>query len=163
MRHSHIINWVSDRSFCFISAYFRCVTEEHGVDLNTKNYAHMKRTTCQARTRNLRLLVQSSSSSDNGNSSVRYVNLTHFPLFLPQYYDSIFCPVGVSPSRPLQCPTAPLYERAHATTSAEGSKHQLPIKHCSKKDIVKKRTAFQCVCLITRYSCYSRLYKDEAF
>ena len=100
MRHSHIINWINDRSFCFISALFRSVTEEHGVDLNTKNYAQMKRNACQARARNLRLWVHPSPSSDNGNSSVRCVNVT--------YFDSFFSPVGGSPSRALQCsPSSP--------------------------------------------------------
>ena len=43
------------------------------MDLNTKNYANMKRSTCQARARNLRYLVQSSPASDSGNGYVRYV------------------------------------------------------------------------------------------
>lgn len=54
------------------ASLFRSVTEEHGVDLNTKNFAYMKRNVCQARARNLRLLVQPSPSSDNGNSSVSF-------------------------------------------------------------------------------------------
>lgn len=54
------------------------VTEENGVDLNTKNDAHMKRNACQARARNLSLLVRSSPSSDNGNASFGYVNGNSF-------------------------------------------------------------------------------------
>ena len=57
----------------------------------------MKRNACQARARNLRLWVHPSPSSDNGNSSVRCVNVT--------YFDSFFSPVGGSPSRALQCST----------------------------------------------------------
>ena len=119
-------HWMYDRSFCFISACFRLVTEEHGVDLNTKNYANMRRNACQARARNLRLFLQSSPSSDNGHSSVRCVNVPRYSPCLPQYLDSIFSPVRGSPSKSVQCHTPSLCERAHASTSAGGSKHQLP-------------------------------------
>ena len=87
------------------------------MDLNTKNFAYMKRNVCQARARNLRLLVQPSPSSDNGNSSVRCVNVTHSILS--------FIPFVVVPVDRCNAPTpAPLCKRADATTSAKDSKQQ---------------------------------------
>lgn len=79
------------------------------MDLNTKNFAYMKRNVCQARARNLRLLVQPSPSSDNGNSSVRCVNVTHSILS--------FIPFVVVPVERCNAPTPPppLCERADAT------------------------------------------------
>ena len=67
---------------CFTSAYFRVVTEENGVDLNTKNYAYMKRNVCQARARNLRHHVQSNPTSDTRTASVRYTVYPHIILLI---------------------------------------------------------------------------------
>lgn len=88
------------------------------MDLNTKNFAYMKRNVCQARARNLRLLVQPNPSSDNGNSSVRCVNVTHSILS--------FIPFVVVPVERCNAPTPPppLCERADATPSAKDSKQQ---------------------------------------
>ena len=116
-----ICNWSWDPSFCFISGFFRLVTEEHGVDLNTKNYAQMKRNACQARARNLRLLVQSSSSSDNGNSSVRCVYGYSFArLFAIVFWFYVLSSTCGSLRLMYHAPPPPPYARAHM----EDPKHQ---------------------------------------
>lgn len=115
-----ICNWRWDPSFCFISAFFRRVTEEHGIDLNTKNYAQMKRNACQARARNLRLLVQSNPSSDNGNSSVRCVDGYSFArLFAIVFW--FYVPSSTCGSLRLMYhapPPTPLCEGAHGGPKA---------------------------------------------
>lgn len=66
-------DFVGALSYCTeASTFFRVVTEAKGVDLNTKNYAYMKRNACQARARNLHLQVQSNFSSDNRTASVSH-------------------------------------------------------------------------------------------
>lgn len=131
-----ICNWSWDPSFCFISAFFRRVTEEYGIDLNTKNYAQMKRNACQARARNLRLLVQSNPSSDNGNSSVRCVDGYSFArLFARVFW--FYVPSSTCGSLRLMyhAPPPPPYARAHM----EDPKHQPLIGHFSEKDTCEKR------------------------
>ena len=66
--------------FEFIPGLYRRVLEEPGVDLNTKQFASMKRSACMARASNLRLFVH--SPHDNGNTSVRYAPRVYFNLMV---------------------------------------------------------------------------------
>lgn len=67
----HHRDFVSALSYCTDAAnHFRRVTEENGVDLNTINYARMKRTDCLGRARKLRSRMQSSASPDDRAASV---------------------------------------------------------------------------------------------
>ena len=133
-----ICNWSWDPSFCFISGFFRLVTEEHGVDLNTKNYAQMKRNACQARARNLRLLVQSNPSSDNGNSSVRCVDGYSFVCYSILILCSFIYLWFLETHVPRPTPT-PLCEGAHGGPKAPAANRTFFWKGHLWKEITNKR------------------------